>query len=224
MKKIVFIFLCLFILSGCTSKYELKIDGDQFDETITTYIYPGDREYDMSQFEDTLDYGDRIEAFINRDSYPFFENYDFIYDKKVEKIEDYEKVQLKYKYTAEEFKKSNAINLCFHNFDFKEEKDRYIVNLGGYFYCLYNNTSLDVIIQTKNEVFENNANEVDDNKYIWHINQDNYKDVNIYINISNKKSNDQLYMILFGATLSLIIIIIIVVFFINKRRKEINEF
>lgn len=221
MNKIIFVFLCLFILSGCTSIYELKIEGNEFNETITTYIYPGDREYDMSLFEDTLDYGDRIEAFINRDSYPFFENYDIIYDKNIEKIENYEKVQLKYKYTAEEFKKSNAINLCFHNFDFEEEEDKYIINLSGYFYCLYNNESLDIIIETKNKVFENNANEVDGNKYIWHINQENYKDIDIKINMSNKKSNTLLYLITIAICLAMILFIISLII---KRRKESNKF
>lgn len=224
MNKIIFIFLCLFILTGCTSIYELKIEGNEFNESITTYIYQGDREYDMSLLEGTLDYGDRIEAFVNSDSYPFFENYDFVYNKSVEKIENYEKVELKYKYTAEQFKKSNAINLCFHNFNFNEEEDKYIIDLSGYFYCLYNNESLDIIIETKNEVFENNANEVDGNKYIWHINQENYKDVDIKINMSNKKSNVVLNSTKMIIVLILIMVTTVIFALIIKKRKESNKF
>lgn len=224
MKRIILATLCLFILSGCTSQYELKIDGDQFNETITTYIYSGDREYDMSLFEGTLDYGDRIGAFMTDDSYPFFQNYDFVYDKKVEKIADYEKVQLKYKYTAEEFKKSNAINLCFQQFQFNEEKDRYIINLSGYFYCLYNNESLDIMIETKNEVFQNNADEVNNNKYIWHITKENFKDVEISLNLSKNKSKGT--VILISIVLSIVIgfIITFLILSILKKKSKANQF
>ena len=72
--------ISLLILSGCTSKYQLKINGNKFEETITTFIYDGDREADLY---DGIESGNRIDAYIDRDVYPFFENYDKVYKKKI---------------------------------------------------------------------------------------------------------------------------------------------
>ena len=47
MKKNLLLLLLTIILCGCTSKYELTIDGNKFSEKITTYIYSGDRENDL---------------------------------------------------------------------------------------------------------------------------------------------------------------------------------
>ena len=113
MKKFKFIFVVfsLLFISGCTSTYELNIDGNQFSETITTFIYSGDREADLN---DGIESGQRIDAFVDRDVYPFFNNYDYVYKKEVKKIDDNsEQVKLKYKYSASEYEKSNAVNLCF---------------------------------------------------------------------------------------------------------------
>lgn len=211
--------ISLLILSGCTSKYQLKINGNKFEEKITTFVYDGDREADLY---DGIESGNRIDAYIDRDVYPFFENYDKVYKKKILKTGDYEKVTLNYHYKDAEYKNSNAVNLCFENRNFNIEKDYYDINLTGYFYCLYNNENLDIEIETSNKVLNNNADEKNGNKYIWHINQNNYKDVDIKMQVNKKSKYSKLYAFL---TISIIILVLVVIILlVLKKVKKSNRF
>lgn len=215
--KIILLSISLVFVSGCVSKYELEIDGNEFSETVTTHIYAGDREFDLYE---GIESGNRIDAYVDRDVYPFFANYDYIYEKNVKKIDDYEQVELKYNYTDNEYKDSNAVNLCFENRNFNIEKNYYDIDLSGYFYCLYNNETLDIIIKTKNKVIDNNADEVIKNKYIWHITQDNFKDVSIKFQVSKKKEINNLYLY---AIISLVIITLITVLILFLKIKKKNN-
>ena len=181
--KIIILFMFVITLCGCTTTYELKIDGNQFKEKITTYIYMGDRE--SAKYDDEAT-ASRIDAFVERDVYPYFQRYDSVYDKKVNKINDYEEVILKYKYNGDEYKDSNAVNLCFENRNFDITEDYYDINLSGYFYCLYDNKTFDIKIQTSNKVIKHNADAKEGNKYVWHIDSSNFKDVNIQMKIGKE--------------------------------------
>ena len=222
MKKIKFVFLilCLLFLSGCVSKYELEINGNKFNESITTFIYDGDREKDL---HDEGEFGGRIAALVdeNVSNYPFFHNFDYAYKKKVEVIENYEKVNLKYQYSDIEFQESNAVKLCFQNYNFDIGEDNYNFDLNGYFYCLYNNDSLEIVVKTNNKVNNSNAHEIKGNKYIWRIDQNNFENVDIKINVS--KENEMLKTFSIISFIVIITIITFVIFYIVKRRKKMNE-
>ena len=211
MKKGIYIIgiLIIFVFTGCTSKYELKIENDKFTENITTYIYGQDRENDL---HDGIESGARIDAMIDHDVFSLFGHYNMVYKKKVKKYDDYEKVVLTQKYSAKEFKNSRAIMECFHKFDFKITKKYYHIKLYDDFFCLYNNDKLDIIITSKNKVLKSNEDERKGNKYIWHVNQDNFHDVNIEIKTEKvKKPNYVLpiisLLLVIGSIISIIIIV-----------------
>ena len=84
--------------------------------------------------------------------------------------------------------------------------------------------SVKVNITTELEVLENNADEVNGNTYTWNINNNNYlnKEVNIQLKRSNNSQDNVNYRLLFG-----IIFCILVIgglcFFMYRRNKKINN-
>ena len=68
----------------------------------------------------------------------------------------------------------------FEHFNFLSDDDKYYLFAGGAFKCSFYAyeylDSLDIVINTNHEVIDNNADEVVDGKYVWHIK----KDVNDY--------------------------------------------
>lgn len=217
--KIVILSIFVFVLSGCTTTYELSINNNQFSEKITTYIYNGDRE--KATFDDEAT-ASRIDAFVERDVYPYFESYKNIYDKKVNKKSDYEQVILKYKFDDEEYVDSNALNLCFENKKIEISEDYYNIDLSGYFYCLYDNDVFDIVIKTNNKVFEHNSDENTGNKYVWHVNKSNFKNININMKLSKQNDKNKFYII--GISLIAFIFVSIIIFFIRKRTQNSNVF
>ena len=215
---IIGIFIVL-IFTGCTSKYELKIENGTFTENITTYIYSQDRENDL---HDGIESGARIDAMIDHDVFSLFGHYNMVYKKKVKKNSDYEKVVLTQKYSAKEFKNSRAMMECFHKFDFKTTKKYYHIKLYDDFFCLYNNDKLDIIITSKNKVIKANADERKGNKYIWHVNKDNFHDLNIEIKTEKVKKTNYILIIL--SSLLVVGCIISLVVIIKNKHKSSNKF
>ena len=216
MKKNLLLLLLTIILCGCTSKYELTIDGNKFSEKITTYIYSGDRENDLF---DGIESGNRIDGLIEHDVFSSFGSYKNKYKKKYSKKSEYEKVELRQSYTYEEFKKSNSIMSCFHKYEFNEDKKYYEISLYDGFFCLYNNDNIDIIIKNKNKVVESTADEVVGNKYIWHVGKNNYKDLNIFMKFSKKSKVMMVFPIIIIVSFVLILGVG-VVFTIMKVKKN----
>lgn len=216
--KIILILLATFLLSGCASTYELEIDGENFNEKITTYIYQGDRENSMYDDESTAG---RIDAFVERDVYTYFEDYTSVYEKSVSVINDYEQVVLNFKYKAEEYKNSNAINLCFENKVFEIEEENYNIDLTGYFYCLYDNDSVSIEIKTDNEVLNHNAHEQIGNRYIWRIDESNFKNVDVKMQLGKVNKKTTIYLVV---AISIVAILVFLIFLkIIKKLRKVNE-
>ena len=215
--KYIFLIIILLFISGCTTTYELEIDGDNLKEKITTYIYDGDREADRI---DSGEDGNRLDAFINSDQYPFFETYDHVYKKKVSKESDFEKVVLTYDYEISDFENSNALYYCFESSKVTEKDESYNIKASGYFYCKYINKNIDIIINSKNKVIKHNADEVDGHNYIWHITKDNFKDTSINIEVA-KKSNENYFLPIIVLLIIVIVVIGSIIYvFIKKKNNE----
>lgn len=216
--KICFVIVLMLFLSGCMTTYELEIDGEKFEEKITTYIYSNDRETAVYDDESTAS---RIDAFVERDVYPFFEKYEKVYDKEVNKTDEYEQVILKYRYSAEEYKNSNSINLCFENRSFDITDDYYDIDLSGYFYCLYDNDVVNIEIKTDNKVLSHNAQEHYKNKYIWKIDSTNFKDVNLQIKLGKENRKNIIYIIM--GSIGLVVLIILALVAIRRKIEKANK-
>lgn len=214
--NLLLIALLSLIITGCKGEYKIVINGSKLSEEITTYIYDSDhkkREYNSDKI-------DMANEFINSDSYAFFEDYNHLYNKKVYDKSDYQEVKLKYDYNMNNFAKSNFLNICFENSEVVNGKNTLKVSLSGHFHCLYGD-SLDIKVKSKNKVIKNNADKKDGEYYIWTIDKDNYKSVDISLEVSKKSfwSNISIYLL----CASIVLMILFIIVFIAMKRKKNNE-
>lgn len=217
--KKILIFILIILLTGCSSEYTLKITNNKFKENINVVIpksiIPS---INPEEIDVEIDYDDQITPFIESKTASLV-NSDKFYKKKVAEYDNYFQIEMKYTYNEENFKKANSINSCFEypQLDFSEN---YYINLQGAFYCLYTDT-IDIKIETDNEVYFNNADEVDGNIYIWHIDGTNSDYVDIRIEIAKGIS---IGLIIGSILISLILIsIIIMLYRFYKKNKNRNS-
>ena len=212
------IFIMLILLTGCSSEYTLKIANNKFKENINIVI---PKSIIPSITQEELDLGiefdDQITPFIEQDTASLITN-DKFYKKKVIEYDDYFQIDMNYKYDEESFKDANSVNTCFEypELDFSEN---YYINLQGTFYCLYAD-SVDIKIKTNNKVYFNNADEIQGNTYIWHIDESNSDYVDIRIEVDKGISIYTIFAIIVGLVLVTLITIIVYKFY--KKRKEEN--
>ena len=174
-------------MTGCSSKYQLKITNDKFVENVNTTIL----NEDIPDYDPQASNSDFATPFIKEDNFvtPFSGNQKILFNKNVKKIDDGYSVKLNYEYTPEEYKNSYALNMCFENHSFQNNKKSFNFHLSGDFYCLYGHKTT-IEIKTENYVMEHNADKVDDDKYIWYITSDEIRSKDINIKISKQKRDN----------------------------------
>lgn len=181
-KKLIFmLIISIFILTGCSSEYNLEFSNGKIKENIVVNILDSDIPKQPSS--QLYEADDRVTPFIKNDQYPFFGNEDIVYKKNVEKSGTTTKVTLDYTYTHDEYLNSTVYKSCFDRTEFSTNKRDYELNFSGNFYCLYGD-ELVINIKSNNKVISSNADKVSDNVYTWVINKDNVNDVDIQIKIS----------------------------------------
>jgi len=218
LKKLMLCIIGLLILTGCQVDYQLTIDGDTFSEDIDIYVYEGDREKDIYDGEES---GDRITELTEADVFTYFEDYSEVYDKKIDYKDEYTLINLKKNYSAEDFKRTRSIRLCFENQKFDITEEYYDIHMSGYFYCLYNNDKLTIKIKSNNKVIDDNAERIDGNSYYWTIDQNNFKDVNIVF--KTEKVVDNTFSIILAVVIIIIVILSGFMFFRYFKKKKDNR-
>lgn len=218
LKKLLIVILLIF-LTGCSSEYTLKVNNNSFKENIDIVIpksmIPTLTE-DQNQNKFELD--DQITPFIEEKT-AALKSQEKFYKKKVLEDDEYYQIKMNYTFDENEFVQANSINSCFQypDLDFSEN---YYINLQGEFYCLYSE-SVDIKIETNNKVYFNNADLVEGNTYIWHIDNSNVDYVDIRIEIGKGISISTVITII--SIVSLIVFITLVVYKFYKKRKEENS-
>ena len=216
MKKIIIVFICIF-LCGCTTKYNLEISNNYFKEDIDILFDKDDLIiYDDEYINSGAEVDDQITPFLESDNFAI--GTDKKYKKRVKKSDDYINVLMSYDYDEEEFKNSNTLNECFEHHTYKFD-DVYYIHGYGNFYCLYTD-NIDIVIKTKNNVINNNADEVNGNEYIWHVNSNNINNFDLEIEIEKGFSREYLIYIIVGI---LILLISFIIYNIAKSRNIKNN-
>ena len=201
MKKIIVILISLLLLTGCTIDYNLVIDKDSIKETITGTAYK--EEYEVREEDSGLNL---FYTYINDDINPLISG-DGLYTKDINEIDN----GINYKYDfiyKNNYDKSKIINSCFENSNVKETDTYYSIELSGEFYCLYSD-KININVISNYVVLENNAKEVNGNKYSWVI--DDSSNVNIFLNISKEIKYEEPSKTKFISTFQLVGLIIFVV-------------
>ena len=231
-----FVILLCVILTGCnkydydvdTINYELNIDKTFNEKIIFTfkpdaYNIKYDPDFTGIIMEDEI---------LNNDNYAINSNVDSIYNKKIYKSSNKIEAVLNYNYLESDFVYSNFIMNCFENYDLIGYEDSFEVKLSGEFSCL-NDKNMTITVTSSHEVEDTNG-ERDGDKYIWHITQDNYNNVNIYhkilrdyddmvISVSNNNVNN-MFVIIKNVLVSVIIGILLVLLykFYKKKKQELD--
>lgn len=201
MKRIIVVLISLLLLTGCTIDYNLVIDKDSIKETITGTAYK--EEYEVREEDSGLNL---FYTYINDDINPLISG-DGLYTKDINEIDN----GINYKYDfiyKNNYDKSKIINSCFENSNVKETDTYYSIELSGEFYCLYSD-KININVISNYVVLENNAKEVNGNKYSWVI--DDSGNVNIFLNISKEIKYEEPSKTKFISTFQLVGLIIFAV-------------
>ena len=221
MKKIVFIFLMLFCLTGCANSVEFDFNEDIKAKVSLSFTLD---EYKARLAEPNLkdeEVRSRIESIIEFRN-AFTDPYSELFEEKsfATNGKNYKGVY-EYTYTYTNFSDNSVLNNCFENFGVQEDKEKIYIFAEGKSKC----APFKLIVKAEDRMVSSNENSKDGNLYIWNI----------------KELNNDVYMVISKATLSkpiivsekssflgvmdlvcliIAVIICVVVFVLNKKFKE----
>ena len=224
MRKIICVLILTLFLTGCDVSYRLEFIDEDLTEKISLTI-PINEEKSIDQLKNL-----KIYAINNSISQQL---YNVDYNEGLFNFN----AQYIYTYGKESFRHALYANECFEAFSFVQEDDNYILSTSEGFKCMslyyYFADNINIEIKTNHVVIENNADQFDDNTYIWNINNENANSKKIYIKFGEVKERnffekivdfikDNKTIFIIGGTVALagsIIVIYIVV--VSKKNNEI---
>lgn len=188
MKKIIYIIILMFLLSGCKAEYNLHIVSDDFSEDI--YLIGENEE----ETQNVINYIWPIQAFY--DSVGSSEE-----PKELEGIEYYKKnitddnkLNFQYKFNNSNINRSYAIDLCFNAFDIDTTNRSLIISTENKNRCFDAYPILNEIIvniTVDREVEYHNADLVNGKQYTWVYNRNSYTNKFVSLNTKPKPTEDK---------------------------------
>lgn len=183
MKKIGIVFI-VFLLCGCSTKYQLNIDGDKISEKINFSLQKSQFQEISEDAPDTSIHSKDTLNYLNLyDIYAIKGSQRYVYEKQVFEDGDVLTYDLSYHYLNGQFKDSRLINECFENQDIVMDKNKISIHLSGKFKCLESTSdNFEFKIVTNNKVESANITYgILDKEYVWDINAENKNNVDIQI-------------------------------------------
>lgn len=232
-KKILFLVIFVFFVSGCEINYNLEIKDDKYTESVSATAIP-EKESDEVSLPSELFYKS-----YEKKPIPLFT--DTIMqsesNKKIDGVKYYNSedlsngnlVGMKYTgdFTYNDFQKSYMVNYAYNRFLIATVDNNTILSTGEHFKLFEQFENLDkvnITIKTNHKVIENNADEVNGDKYIWHVTKEDAKNKSIYLKMSKEaKSSGNIILLKFALILLGIVLIIGAVFFIIKAKGNKNN-
>lgn len=204
MKKL-YILICILLCCGCKARYEIKFNDNKIDDRLS------------------VTYSKNDEIFRSFVSEPILAIDNVPYDLNENNTGDYVNLNYTHSFSVDEYSKARIPSSCFTNYNFIEEDNKYYFVIDGDFLCrhiAYNYfDSLDIVISTNHVVIENNAGEVKNGKYIWHVNPDDETfSLRFIISKSVKNENSKYYLLGFS-----VLFIGVCIFFVVRKFKTKNE-
>lgn len=179
-KKIILFILCFFLVTGCDVQYDLTIDNDSFDETIT-----------MSFLKSQTTYDDVSIYLENRTPISHNPSEGVYYDAQIKENDNYYDLIYHYKHDFDSFQQGYFVTNCYPDFSVQSDDQQIILSSGQQFMCFNGDDGLQadsvkINISTKLKVLDNNADMVNGDTYTWNIDESNYQ--NKPIEMTLKKS------------------------------------
>lgn len=222
MKKIILCISILF-LTGCSLKYHIDFVDDKFIENIS-FSDVDEVEYDLvknGKFAPIPAFNDSLYSVEDPVKVDGIEYYNISAKDK--------RINFNYEYNLNNFERAYSVGNCYDYFKIFQDNDEIIISTDKKFKCFFpgrNLENVDIVLTTNHTVTYNNADEVNDNEYIWHITKDNKDDANIQISFSkdykNKFLGKDFFEVLVYAGFG-IGIIFIFLFFILIKNKRVNK-
>lgn len=227
MKKILLAIIIVF-LTGCSANYELEYKDNKFTESLTTSSNINDDAY-KEEVDNFYDNGYLLTDYlIQTGDMPFNDIIDSysIYNKVLINDANNYGIKLFYSYeNKEELINSNIVYNMFENFNINDDGIS-LYNTKNIFQKYLNLNNITISFISDKKIYDNNADEVKNNKYYWYINKDNYKDKNIRISFKKGEILSQKNIVIsdnnfkVGIYLFLIILLISFLVIFEKIRKS----
>ena len=182
MKKVVVILLICIFASGCTLDYNLEINEKTINENFTLSIF------DIYNLEENDINGIDVAP-------PVFYGENEVYTLTTTRKSDAIINKYSYTYDINDYGRAYVFDLCYPDSEVTNENGVFRISTKGSFSCAVSELSEDITsakinITTKLKVISNNADKVSGNTYTWIINESNYlnKPINIEIKIPSDKT------------------------------------
>ena len=215
MKKFLII-ITLLLCCACSARYEIELVDDKVHDNLSV-------SFDRQGLTDS-----QVSDFYSGSFYAL--GRDKIYNFSNNRVSDKIMINYNYDYRINEFSNANIPNSCFDIFKFFGDDDKYYLFASGVFKCSYQEyvklDSLDIVVSTNYTVLENNADEVKDDKYIWHVDV-NSSDFSLRFITNKQKINEKkksinivqvsLYIGIFG------VVALVVALFVLIKNKRVNK-
>lgn len=185
MKRKLFLLFIIFLLSGCTVNYNLTIDNDTALENIKISIPTEDAT--EKEFESQVKH--KRPVYFGEKKY-----YDMTYDNDGDNYH----VDYIYKHNINNLHKSSFLNNCYATNNIKVSDEQISISTSNVFRCInlddgLHTDAVDVNITTKLKVLNNNADEINNNTYTWHMDGYDYSNKPIKLVLQkNKKISDSI--------------------------------
>lgn len=230
MKKTILLILIMFVLTGCTFEYNLKIDKKFINEEGNV------KNFDKETWNEPnyLDTGKTYTEIINNSLRTYenvYKSNDESYINPYEKNDDYEYYNTEiidranvygmkyfYKGELEKYKDTRMINMCYDSVDVKNDKNIFSIITSNVFSCFDIYTELDeVVINVTTDwnykIVSSNADKEKDGKYTWIITKENAS--NKPITIELKRVFNWRLTLIIGIP---ILVVITIIYFVLKNK------
>ena len=197
-KRIISIILITIFITGCSAKYNLKIDDSVIEEELLLY------NANITE--------------LKKNNIPTNYEYDDIdtFNKKIKDI-DYYKIDyndnntsINHTFNYKDFKKSTILNKCYDSVDTYTDGKSFIISTVGDFKCFDYFEDLDEVninIYSQYRLINSNADNKNGFNYQWNINTNNISN-GIYLELDLSKRNNTLLEMIYTSKLYYTIIII----------------
>lgn len=241
MKKILFLLIICFLLTGCSVTYDLKIDNDNLNENISVIIPKENLNKEFNIL--TID-----EIFTNIYKYPTSLRYDddmpgdSEYEKPLYgeyKIEKYSQNDNQDKeliangnFSFNDYQYSNAVNTCYDTIVVKHNSSQSSFYTSSFAKCFDMYPLLEKItvnIELNNQVIRSNSDRIIDKVYTWNIDRTNYKDktIELVFNsdsiVEDNNTSNQSFKILIYIILAVLLLFLIIFLHVKIKSKNANK-
>ncbi len=161
MKKIIYSFLIIILLSGCSANIDFDFKKDKIESNINSSFTLDEYYKSINDENDEISISDsQKESILLQDKesfsmYAFNNNIGEYKESKFEKNNNIYNIEYKYDYDYSNIKNSYYFN-CFDNFEFTEDENYYNFKLTGSYNC-----TSDVTLRIKSDSMIDKSNSLD---------------------------------------------------------------